>query len=184
MKAWSFQTDHAVQTPSKPGTSPDPRPLHWTRYLHHKDTEQALKTLTSHHSKNRYLQVQFLPPDHQALETVATLNNKCTYGTDIQHFGPASYHQSLNWAVYGLSSCSCWSTSHTSPAPACFYLHQSWNFVLPSWFGGGRVQFVVCPAPYVTLHNLARYQSWSTKNRCRCRCSLWPMGKYHPLVTP
>ena len=65
----------------------------------------------SNHSKDRYLQVQFLPPDHQTLEPVATLNNKCTYCTDIQHFDPASYHQSSNWAVYGLSSCSCWSTS-------------------------------------------------------------------------
>ena len=73
--------------------------------------EQACRTLPSHHSKDRYLQVQFLPPDHQTLEPVATLNNKCTYCTDIQHFGPASYHQSSNWAVNGLSSCSDWSTS-------------------------------------------------------------------------
>ena len=49
-----------------------------------------------HHSKDRYLQVQFLPPDHQTLEPVATLNNKCTYCTDIQHFGPASYYQPSN----------------------------------------------------------------------------------------
>ena len=119
-------------------------------------------------------------PDHQALEPVATLNNKCTYCKDLQHFIPASYHQPSNWAQLCSQFLQLLEHYSTCPAPARFYLHQSWFVKLfLSWIFFCRRGLVVgVYSSLLVLHSMWRCTTGVIPNlvyRYRCR---WEMIAY------